>query len=433
MDVVDVVVVGGRVSGAPLAMLLARKGHKVMLLEKQVFPKDVLSTHFIWPRGMSYLQRWGLAERVLAKTPHGTVVELNMEGAKLKGTVPARFLKDRFQQLHGDSLNVIETWSGPRRYFLDQILLDGAKEAGVDVREGVSFTNVLAENGTVTGVTAASATGTPFDVKATLVVGADGRFSNVAKKVGAKPLTVRERSSFAYYSYFPGLNGVGQSVSRRGRLGAAVFPTNDGAHMGLVYGPSTWWDDFRADPENNFFKAFDFCSPENGEALRGSKREDTFKACATMPAFLRQQFGPGWALAGDAGAFHDQVTAMGMTHAFRDSELLAAAIHQSLAGELPMMESLTRYDQKRTADHNEYFEVVCKIAEMNVFSKAEVQYFRDIQGNQEQIDELLARFSDTLPMSKESRALHGGASTSPQSIADFVAALPSYEANLFRN
>src|SRR5450631_2080921 len=97
METFDVVVVCGRVAGSPVAMLLARQGHKVLLLEKQVFPKDALSTHFIWARGVSYLKRWGLADRVLANPPHGTQMEFNFEGVSLQGSVPIEHLERRFR------------------------------------------------------------------------------------------------------------------------------------------------------------------------------------------------------------------------------------------------------------------------------------------------------------------------------------------------
>src|SRR5689334_5310749 len=99
MESVDIVVIGGSVSGAPTAMLLARAGCKVVLIEKKLFPRDTLSTHFLWARGVSYLNRWGLAKSVLDKTPHFSGLEINIEGISLKGSIPLSDLEDRFQHL----------------------------------------------------------------------------------------------------------------------------------------------------------------------------------------------------------------------------------------------------------------------------------------------------------------------------------------------
>ena len=116
MESFDVVVIGGSAAGAPTAMLLARRGLKVLLIDKREFPRDTLSTHFIWARGVSYLNRWGLAKTILAKTPGFSDLELNVEGISLKGSVPLAHLEDRFQELHGDSAGVTDICCGPRRF-----------------------------------------------------------------------------------------------------------------------------------------------------------------------------------------------------------------------------------------------------------------------------------------------------------------------------
>lgn len=82
----DIIVIGGGVAGGPCAMLLARSGYKVLLIERQLFPRDTLSTHFIWPCGISYLNRWGVAKVILDKAPHFTRLEMNVKGISLKGS-----------------------------------------------------------------------------------------------------------------------------------------------------------------------------------------------------------------------------------------------------------------------------------------------------------------------------------------------------------
>src|SRR5689334_21812861 len=93
----DVIIIGARCAGSPLALELARKGYRVLAVDRAHFPSDVLSTHFLWPRGASYLNRWGLLEPVLARTPSHTRLDLSIEGVTLSGEVPLDCLRDRFE------------------------------------------------------------------------------------------------------------------------------------------------------------------------------------------------------------------------------------------------------------------------------------------------------------------------------------------------
>jgi menaquinone-9 beta-reductase len=399
MDNYDAIVIGGSVSGAPTAMLLARKGYRVLLVEKSIFPRDTNSTHFIWPRGMSYLNRWGLADGILESTPYYKDMEIVIEGISLTGSVPLADLKQRFLTLHGNDDGVIQYYCGPRRYFLDEYLLNASKKSGVNVREGVAFERTIIENNKVIGVVAKGPDGLEFQVNAKIVIGADGRFSRFAKDVGAKTKNHRELSTFAYYGYFSGINREELSIHKKGRLGTAIYPTMNKTQMALVYGPTAWWDDFKKDTEKNFLDIFHFCAPDVAKLIENAKRTENFKACGTMPAFQRELFGPGWALVGDAGSFKDQVTAMGITHSFRDAELITSFLDHALSGEIRMEEALSKYQEIRANDYEEYFNLVCTTAEMNSYSKAELKYFYSIKENQHLMNQMISQFGDTLPIS----------------------------------
>jgi len=400
MESFDVVVIGSGVAGAPTAMLLARSGHKVLLIDRHIFPRDSLSTHFIWPRGVSYLNRWGLSKPIFDKTPHFTTLEMNVEGISLKGSVPLAHLEARFRQLHGDSRDVTNTYCGPRRYFLDQFLQDEARKAGAEVRDGTSFIEPILEDGAVTGVRLEGPTGNPISVRARLVVGADGMHSNFARKIGARVTQSWNLSTFAYWGYFSGIKKDGLAFYRKGRLGMAIFPTSGGAHMVLAYGPTGWWNDFHKDAENNFHKTIAFCDREIGELVLAGKREEPFKACGHMPAFHHELWGHGWVLVGDAGSFKDQVTAIGITHAFRDAELVTQFINRAFAGEMTMDSALANYASVRAADYIDYFNLVCQLAEMNVYSKPEIEFFYSIHKDQTRVNDIIAQFGDTLPLSQ---------------------------------
>jgi 2-polyprenyl-6-methoxyphenol hydroxylase-like FAD-dependent oxidoreductase len=428
----DVIVIGGSVAGASTAMLLARRGYDVLLVERETFPRDTLSTHFIWPRGMTYLNRWGLAERILSRTPHSTHMNVTIEGISFAGSVPVAALQERFRTLHGDSEGVTNTYCGPRRYLLDQILLDEAASSGADVRQAVTFTQTIEEAGVVKGICATTASGTTIMAHAPLVIGADGRFSTFAKAVGAQTKDYRELSTFAFFGYFKGIELNDVAIHKRGRLGTAMFPTSDGSHMSLVYGPTEWWSEFKADAEENFFRTFEFCAPEMGERLRGAKREERFKGCGTMPAFQLENVGPGWALVGDAGSFKDQVTAMGITHAFRDAELITNYIHTAFSGKLPLDQALATYQQVRAADYEEYFDLVCHIAEMNAYTRAELEHFHALSKDQARVDEFMAQFGDTVPLSASGPEPEVDVASLPAHIRDFDRIVPEYLENPYR-
>jgi len=394
----DAIVIGGRVAGAPTAMLLARLGHRVLLVERTRFPRDTLSTHFIWPRGVSYLNRWGLAQRVLAETPGMRSMEVNIEGISLKGSVRLQDLRERFTHLHGDDHGVTDTYCGPRRFFLDNLLLREAQAAGAEVREGFSVVGPMIEDGVVVGIHGRTEDGIERSERARLVIAADGRFSRFAEQVGSKVVDFREKSTFAYFSYFRGIPMEELAIHKRGRMGTAIFPTMEGKHMVLVYGPTHWWREFRRRAEANFHWIYDFCAPEIGELIRTrGTRVEGFYGAGIMSAFKREATGPGWVLIGDAGSFKDQVTAMGITHAFRDAQLLTDHLHRAFTGEMSVPEALNHFVARRSVDYDEYFDLVCGTAEMNIYTEEQLELYEALRGNQDQIDRMISCFGDTLP------------------------------------
>ncbi|MEJ7808013.1 MAG: FAD-dependent monooxygenase, partial [Telluria sp.] len=305
MEHFDVIVVGGSVSGAPTAAWLARKGYKVLMVEKDTFPRDTNSTHFIWPRGMSYLNRLGVADKILAQTPSFKKLEVSIEGISLHGGVPLQAVKDRFTALHGDDHGVVDYYAGPRRFFLDKVLLDEARASGVDVREATAVQSLIIEDGVVVGVRGVGPDGLMLAARARVVVGADGRMSQFAGMAGAEKTVVREKSTFAYYSYFSGIDKPELCIHKKGRFGTAIFPTMEDRHLVLVYGPTAWWSDFSKNAEANFHKTYDFVAPDVAAIIAKGKRVEPFKAMGRMVAFHRQNFGKGWVLVGDACSFKD--------------------------------------------------------------------------------------------------------------------------------
>ncbi len=429
MENYDVIVVGGSVSGAPTATWLARRGYKVLVVERAIFPRDANSTHFIWPRGMSYLNRLGVADTLLEQTPSFTHLEVCIEGISLRGRVPPETIRDRFRQLHGNADGVVGYCAGPRRYFLDSVLLNETRRSGADVRENTVVKDLLYDGDKVCGVRGLDANGAEFEARAKIVIGADGRMSQFSDLVSAKKTVVREKSTFAYYGYFSGIDKSELAIHKRGRLGTAIFPTMEDRHLVLVYGPTAWWGDFSADAEANFFKTYEFVAPDIAAMIKRGRREEPFKAMGRMVAFHRKNWGNGWALVGDAGSFKDQWTAMGITHSLRDAELISEFIDQSLSGRMEWATAMIEYSKKREADYEDYWNFVCDGAECNPYTQEQLQYFYQISRSADHIDRFIAQVGDTLSLGETIPVADIDAAGLPAFIREYDAGKREYHRN----
>ncbi len=429
----DVIVVGGSVSGAPTATWLARKGFKVLLVEKDTFPRDTNSTHFIWPRGMSYLNRLGVVDKILDQTPHFKKLEVNIEGIRLHGSVPLQSIRDRFISLHGDDYGVVDYYSGPRRFYLDQVLLDEARSSGVDVREATLVKSLIVENGIVVGVCASGPEGVALTARAQVVIGADGRMSQFASHVASQKIVVREKSTFAYYGYYSGIEKAELCIHKKGRLGTAIFPTMQDRHLVLVYGPTAWWGDFSKCPEMNFLKTYEFVAPDVAELVKQGTRVEDFKAMGRMVAFHRENWGNGWVLVGDAGSFKDQWTAMGITHSLRDAELLSGYLDRVLKGEISWDTAMTNYSAMRFADYEDYWNMVCDGAEMEPYTRGQLEFFHSIAGHQDKVDQFIGQVGDTISLKQAISLDEVIPRALPDFIRDFDSKALGYHHNIYSN
>ncbi len=324
----DVIVVGARCAGSPLAMNLARDGHRVLVVDRATFPSDTLSTHAIGVDGVPLLRKWGLLDRICAA-----------DGSKVH---------DRVTMSSGGQTIAIPGESfAPRRTVLDKILVDAAREAGADVREGASVTRVLRDAaGAVNGVQLQSG-GVVSTEEARVVVGADGRNSFVAREVGAEKYDEKEALACAYYSYFTGFPVETNELWFADSVACGAFPTSHGQVCLFAMQPLDAFKTWREDIARGFQAVFEAAGA--GEQFSKATRVEEWRGSAELPNYYRKPYGPGWALVGDAGYIKDPVLGQGVNDAFRDAGILSGKLHAVLTGEEPYEAAMAAYEAKRNA------------------------------------------------------------------------------------
>ncbi len=346
---------------------------------------------------MSYLNRWGILDRVLAETPSDTRVDFARDGIEFSCETPVEAVRDRLLSAHGDGNGAINTYASVRRLVLDKILVDAAVECGVEFRPNFPVEGLIWENDRVVGIRAKLADGTTVEERARYVVGADGRNSSVAKWVQAEVSAIDAECTFAYWTYFSGFKVPAAKMEKRGRLALVIVPTNYNANMTLVFGPKEWAPLFKKNIQENYLRAAAFVNPGYGEALRTAKQEEKLYGVVDQKAFKRKPAGPGWMLVGDAACTKDQCTAIGMTHAFRDAELAAETLTAMLGREA---ESITRasYGRRREADLNDYYQWVGRQAKMAAATEDDLRFMGALKENPSWANAFAGMYGDSLPI-----------------------------------
>jgi 2-polyprenyl-6-methoxyphenol hydroxylase-like FAD-dependent oxidoreductase len=333
----DVVVVGARVAGASTAMLLARAGLRVALLDRGTYGADTVSTHGLMRAGVLQLSRWGLLPDVVAA-----------------GTPPVR--RTTFHYAGHEPVQVsirpsagVDALYAPRRTVLDRLLVDAATRAGVDVLHGTTVTGLLrTDGGAVTGVVATGLASGPVDVPATVTVGADGVRSVVAREVGAPVTRLGRHGGAILYQYRRDLPVTGYEWAYGDRAAAGLIPTNDGETCVFVEcAPAR----MRALRRSGAAPAFDAVLAAAGPALHDRVRSSTaasrLHGWSALPGHLRRPWGPGWALVGDAGYYRDPITSHGITDALRDAELLSSGLGSVLVHGARYDAAMSHYETTR--------------------------------------------------------------------------------------
>ena len=343
IEQVDVVIVGARCAGTAAAVPLVRGGHRVVILDRAKFPADALSTHVLVPSGVSELARMGALNRILALNP-AKVRHLKITDQDLE-------VRERFKPVDGLDYGVCVP-----RNLQDLALVETAREAGADVRERCSVTNVVWRSGRAVGVVYTDPDGEEREIHARLVIGADGRKSRVAAEVDAwTPYRASKNGRGFAFRY---MDDPQTGTTRHDEFGVYRAKTNvaltlpstpEGRVLVVNMCPAEDISAFRKDPEAAWQGKMDD-DPVLARRLDGATNMSKVRSTADLSAYYRRSSGAGWALAGDAGHFKDPVTGNGMRDALKHGRLLGEAVAPTLHDPVKLDAALAGWEHARDQD-----------------------------------------------------------------------------------
>jgi 2-polyprenyl-6-methoxyphenol hydroxylase-like FAD-dependent oxidoreductase len=360
---------------------LARAGYRVLVVDRATFPSDTVSTHIIHPRGVAALARWGLRERLAATgcPPIDTYVfdfgPLTISGSPGAEDAPVAYC--------------------PRRTILDKLLVSAAAEAGAEIREGFTVDAVVIEGGRAIGIRGQSRASAPVVEHASVVIGADGRHSVVARSVEPQQYNDRPPLESIYYTYWSSLPMDGRcEIYSREACGFAAAPTHDGLTLAMALWPYREFTARKQDVESHYWRVLEHI-PELADRIRDARREAPF-AGAALPNFFRKPYGAGWVLVGDAGYLKDPVTAQGITDALLDAERCAAALDEIFRGARSFDEAMSAFHRTRDEHALPMYEFTCQLAALEPPDEGLQQLLAAIQGHQQLMDGFAQSYAGTM-------------------------------------
>jgi len=347
----DAIIVGTRCAGASLAMLLARKGLRVLGVDRAKFPSDAISTHFMFPRTTAFLENWGLLDRLAATgCPMIKTITLDYGPVRIRG-IP-------------DAVDGTSAMYCARRYILDPLLIEAARAAGAEMRETTTVRDLIWDAARAVGIRAIDEHGQSREARATIIIGADGLWSRVARAAQAPAEIDHPARTGGYFSYWAGVPTDGVEFYLRARREMLVFPTHDDLTCIWVGWPRDEFAAYSAAVETNY-RATLALAPGLAARVKDGRRAAPFRGTNKLPNFYRRAGGEGWALVGDAAYHRDPITGMGIGDAFLGAQLLADAIAAALGGTAAFEQALGAYSAEFRARTHPVFQYTLRAAALD--------------------------------------------------------------------
>lgn len=353
----DVIVVGARVAGSSLAYELSRAGFKVLLVERSVFPSDILSTHNFFNNSVAMLREMGVLEKLLQTgTPLYRRAYIQMDDAVIDGVYP---------EASGESQCLCI-----RRKYLDPILFEHAAASPlVTAIQGFRVTDVLMQGDTVTGIAGVARDGRRQQYTARLVVGADGRHSTIRNLVNSERLMAVPTDYASYVGYFSGYRQEGEACVEFYKMKdnlAILFPTSDELVVVGVMFPlasTEWLEKFKSGPESAFRELVNsgFEGMGFSKRLRAAVLEEPIKGLLGYDNDWFQGMGKGWALVGDAVSFKDPAVGQGMHDAIYGARLLTSLLSENEDWERNWDVLSARYQMAMESKMMTRYQMACQI------------------------------------------------------------------------
>ncbi|WP_167352452.1 NAD(P)/FAD-dependent oxidoreductase [Nocardia caishijiensis] len=381
----DVVVVGARCAGAATALPLAEAGRRVIVLDAAALPSDTLSTHLLWPAGMAELQRLGvLAEVAALGAPRLTHAYAEGAGFGIGSTF--------------GPVDDIDYAMCVRRTGLDGVLARAAMAGGADVRQRCRVESVVFDGNRCTGVRYRDSSDTVTEIRAALVVGADGRRSTVARAVGAhEPFLTVPSGRDCYFAYWRDSPDAPRHIAAQWRVGAdlgTAFPCDDGLVLSLVQPPCADGKLGPGEAERRYTAAVRRI-PALADRLANCERVGRVRSAVGIASYFRRSAGPGWALPGDAGHFKDPVTAQGIRDALHYGRTLAEAVADILDEPAVLDAALTQWERTRILECRDIFHWTNRLARGEAMRPLEIELYRRAEVDTELAEITTGIFSRT--------------------------------------
>ncbi|WP_158891422.1 NAD(P)/FAD-dependent oxidoreductase [Amycolatopsis anabasis] len=380
----EVIVVGARCAGSAAAIALATAGRRVIALDSARFPADTLSTHLLWPSGLAELRALGALAGVQALgAPPLSLALAGGAGQEIRTGYPP--------------VDGIDHGMCVRRSGLDMALVDTARRAGAEVREGVKVTELLWDGGRVAGVRYSERGGETGEIRASLVIGADGRRSTVARLAGAAaPYRSAPSGRACFFAYWHDTRPEWRHIAAQWRAGpqlGTAFPCDDGLVLCLLQPPAEDAPRFRGGNAEAAYRATIADIPPLAARLAGCTLVGKVRSATGIESYFRRSSGPGWALPGDAGHFKDPVTAQGIRDALRYGRLLGETAAPVLDDPAALDQRLLDWERAREHDCLDVYQWTNTLARGEPMNALETELYRYAQRHPPVARKMLEVFS----------------------------------------